>query len=80
LRKNGDNLSNEEYAENLVSYLGKARKTSTISCDDLEKAISKLTGSNVIPPQSKDLFTHNTIESQHASQSNFETGEHVAVF
>ena len=44
LKREHKNLTNEEYAENLINYLGSVRKTSSLSSSDLFDAISKITG------------------------------------
>ena len=78
LRRNGKNLSNEEFAENLVSYLGIARKT-TISPVDLENAISKITGSKfsqMLPGNLSNRFS----ESDFPEETLVKPGEHIAVF
>ena len=79
LRRNGKNLSNEEFAKNLVSYLGSARKTTTISPVDLENAISKITGSKfsqMLPENLSNRFN----ESDFPEETLVKPGEHIAVF
>ena len=47
LKRDYKNLTNEEYAANLMNYLGSARKTSSLTVNDLSNAISKITGRTV---------------------------------
>ena len=47
LKRGHKNLTNEEYVENLINYLGSVRKTSSLSSNDLFDAISKITGRGI---------------------------------
>ena len=71
LKRNGKNLVNEEYVENLTSYLGSARKTSTISVNDLENAICKITTGS----QMKDLPNEEMAPAV-TNESSIKPGEH----
>ena len=73
LKRDYKNLTNEEYAENLMNYLGNVRKTSSLLSTDLFDAISKITGVCEI----ENVPTEQT-EKQHIP--SFKPGEHVAVF
>ena len=90
LKRDNKNLSNEEYAENLISYLGSARKTSSISSTDLDNAISRITGcasaaltKNKEDSQNKGVpqcqleksFTDHQLQPESSKP-----GEHVAIF
>ena len=89
LKRDNKNLSNMEYAENLVNYLGTARKTSPILSSDLDNAISKITGSTILTAETNtdpsivgnpgsQLDT--TIEHCPQQPSSFQPGEHVAIY
>ena len=79
LKRDHKNLTNEEYAENLMNYLGSVRKTSSLTVNDLSDAISKITG-RVSTEISNTETVHSPAELRHQSPSSFKPGEHVAVF
>ena len=68
LRRDNKNLSNREYSENLKTYLGSARKTTTISVSDLSDVISKITGVKKNSARNPEV------------ESALKPGEHVAVY
>ena len=73
LKRTGKNLlSSGEYADNLIKYLGCARKTGTLSVNDLSDAIKKITGVSQIA--SNDSSNSDIDDSFPAP------GEHVIVF
>ena len=78
-----------EYAENLINYLGTARKTSTISSSDLDNAISKITGSTILTAETIPCPSivgnpggqlDTSIEQCPQQPFSFQPGEHVAFF
>lgn len=71
LKRANKNLLSSEYAENLIKYLGNARKTTTISVNDLSDAINKITGVSI----AEELD-----ETAEIDESVPKPGEHVAVF
>ena len=81
LKRDNRNLSNEEYAENLIQFLGSARKTTSISSSDLTDAISKITGA-ALPTTKTQSETSIETSIDHFPQqvSSFQPGEHVAIF
>ena len=80
LKRDYKNLTNEEYAANLMNYLGSARKTSSLTVNDLSNAISKITGRTVTTHNSNTQSEHSSPEILHQSPSSFKPGEHVVVF
>ena len=77
LRRDNKNLISKEYAENLKSYLGSARKTTTISVSDLSDAICKITG---VTNTNTDCHDEEMPAAVNCGESLLKPGEHVAVY
>ena len=70
LKQDNKNLYNREYTENLMKYLGFARKAGNIIINDLSDAIKKITDKNLDIQEKSSVVFDNHLPKP---------GEHVAV-
>ena len=81
LKRNYQNLSTEEYADNLSSYLCSARSCKTITINDLNNIIHSIT-----EKETHEEPTESSLEESDASgecadcEPNFIHGEHIVAF
>ena len=71
LKRDNKKLHSSEYAENLIKYIGTARKEVHVSISDLSDAIKKITG-NYVDSHEKS--------SDEPNDNLPKPGEHVAIF
>ena len=71
LKQNYKNLSSEEYADNLISYLSTARSCKTITIDDLNNVMHGIEGKHK---------NNNIPAAVHSKSTPHEEGEHVVAF
>ena len=76
LKRDNRNLTNEEYADNLINFFGSASKIDSIKSSDLDNAISKITGDSMAPKS----VARNLNLLDDLNPENLRQGEHVALF
>ena len=76
LKRDNRNLTNEEYADNLINFFGSASKIDSIKSSDLDNAISKITGNSMAPKS----VARNLNLLDDLNPENLRQGEHVALF
>ena len=85
LKRDYQNLSNEEYSHNLTSYFGNNRKRTSITSNDLNDAILKITGCNsvtLLPNKESSQSIDTNIPEKESPHSNptLKPGEHIVIF
>ena len=70
LQRNHKDLTNDEYAENLISYLDTARSCKNITMNDLSNILFGIVSS----------VTASSTSTSSSEYTNFVAGDHIAAF